>query len=110
MAIRYLNTSRKRLGDYLVDLGFITEEQLESALKEQKEKGGKLGSILINLGYLSEDVLLAILGKQSGVSYVSLEQYGDIAEAIIKTVPENMARDRMLLPIKKEGNILTIAI
>ncbi len=110
MAIRYLNTSRKRLGDYLVDLGFITEEQLNAALKEQKEKGGKLGSILIQLGYLSEDILLAILGKQSGVSYVSLQEYGEIPEEAIKTVPETIAKNQMLIPIKKEGNLLTIAI
>lgn len=110
MAIRYLNTSRKRLGDYLVDLGFITDEQLNAALKEQKEKGGKLGSVLIQLGYLTEDILLAILGKQSGVSYVSLQEYGEISEDAIKTVPETVAKNQMLVPIKKEGNLLTIAI
>ena len=110
MGVRYLNTSRKRLGDYLVELGFITEEQLDAALKEQKEKGGKLGSILIQLGYLSEDVLLAILGKQSGVSYVSLEEYGDIPEEAIRAVPETIAKNQMLVPIKKDGNLLTIAI
>lgn len=110
MAVRYLNTTRKRLGDYLVDLGFITEEQLNAALKEQKDKGGKLGSILIQLGYLSEDILLAILGKQSGVSYVSLQEYGEIPEEAIKTVPETIAKNQMLVPIKKEGNMLTIAI
>lgn len=110
MGVRYLNSTRKRLGDYLVELGFITEEQLESALKEQKDKGGKLGNILIQLGYLSEDVLLAILGKQSGVSYISLQEYGEIPETTIKTVPETIARNQMLLPIKKDGNLLTIAI
>jgi len=110
MGVRYLNTTRKRLGDYLVELGFITEEQLEAALKEQKDKGGKLGSILIQLGFLSEDVLLAILGKQSGVSYVSLEEYGNIPDEAIKTVPDTIARNQMLVPIKKEGNLLTIAI
>src|SRR4051812_46760543 len=110
MGVRYLNSARKRLGDYLVELGFITEEQLETALREQKDKGGKLGSILIQLGFLSEDVLLAILGKQSGVSYVSLQEYGNIPEEAILAVPETIARNQMLVPIKKEGNLLTIAI
>lgn len=110
MAVRYFNTSRKRLGDYLVELGFINEEQLNAALKEQKEKGGKLGAILIQMGFLSEDVLLAILGKQSGVAYISLKEYGEIPEEVLKTVPENIAKSQMLLPIKKEGNVLTIAI
>src|SRR5258706_11747367 len=110
MGVRYLNASRKRLGDYLVELGFITNEQLDSALKEQKEKGGKVGAILIQLGFLSEDVLLDILGKQSGVSYVSLQEYGNISEEAIKTVPDTIAKNQMLVPIKKEGNLLTIAI
>jgi type IV pilus assembly protein PilB len=110
MGVRYLNSSRKRLGDYLVELGFITDQQLDAALKEQKEKGGKLGSILIQLGFLSEDILLAILGKQSGVSYVSLSEYGDIPDEAIKAVPESIAKNQMLVPIKKEGNLLTIAI
>ncbi len=110
MGVRYLNSTRKRLGDYLVELGFITNEQLETALKEQKDKGGKLGTLLIQLGFLSEDVLLAILGKQSGVSYVSLQEYGTIAEEAIRAVPETIAKNQMLVPIKKEGNLLTIAI
>ncbi len=110
MGVRYLNPTRKRLGDYLVELGFITEEQLNVALREQKDKGGKLGSILIQLGILSEDILLAILGKQSGVSYVSLSEYGEIADEAISAVPESIARNQMLVPIKKEGNLLTIAI
>jgi type IV pilus assembly protein PilB len=110
MGVRYLNTSRKRLGDYLVELGFITDEQLDAALKEQKSRGGKLGAILIQLGYLSEDILLAILGKQSGVSYVSLSEYGEISDDAIRAVPETIAKNQMLIPIRKEGNLLTIAI
>lgn len=110
MSVRYLNSAKKRLGDYLVELGFITEAQLDAALKEQKEKGGKLGTILIQLGFLSEDVLLAILGKQSGVSYVSLTEFGEIAPEAIQAVPVAIARNQLLIPIKKEGNLLTIAI
>ncbi len=110
MTVRYLNSAKKRLGDYLVELGFITEAQLDAALKEQKEKGGKLGTLLIQLGFLSEDVLLAILGKQSGVSYVSLTEFGEISPDAIKSVPGTIARNQLLIPIKKEGNLLTIAI
>ncbi|MBV9079710.1 MAG: Flp pilus assembly complex ATPase component TadA [Elusimicrobia bacterium] len=110
MGVRYLNTARKRLGDYLVELGFITQEQLQVALSEQRTKGGKLGTILLQMGFLSEDILLAILGKQSGVSYVSLSEYGAISDDAIKSVPEAIARTQVLVPIKKEGNLLTIAI
>ncbi|MFH0948069.1 MAG: type IV-A pilus assembly ATPase PilB [Elusimicrobiota bacterium] len=101
---------KKKIGDLLVDVGIITAQQLQDALEEQKRKGGKLGMILISLGYISEDVLLAFIGKQCGTSYVSLSEYGEIPEDIIKSVPESVVRHQVLLPIAKEGNVLTIAM
>ncbi|MBI5573589.1 MAG: type IV-A pilus assembly ATPase PilB [Elusimicrobia bacterium] len=101
---------KKKLGDLLVEVGIITPQQLQDAMEEQKRKGGKLGLILMSLGYITEDVLLAFLGKQCGVSYVSLSEYGEIPEDIIKSVPESVVRHQTLLPIAREGNVLTIAM
>jgi len=101
---------KKKLGDLLVEVGIITPEQLEEALEEQKKHGGKLGEILMAFGYITEDVLLAFLGKQCGVSYVSLKEYGDIPEKVVKMVPESMVRTQKLIPIALEKNILTIAM
>src|SRR3989339_726479 len=101
---------KKKLGDLLVDVGIITPQQLEDALEEQKKRGGTLGVILMSLGYITEDVLLAFLGKQCGVSYISLSEYGEITEEIIKAVPESVVRHQTLIPIAKENNILTVAM
>ncbi|MDD5687109.1 MAG: type IV-A pilus assembly ATPase PilB [Elusimicrobia bacterium] len=101
---------KKKLGDLLVDVGIITPQQLQDATEEQKRRGGKLGVILMSLGYITEDVLLAFLGKQCGVSYVSLSEYGQIAEDIVKSVSESVVRHQNLIPIAKENNVLTIAM
>ncbi|OGS45658.1 MAG: type II secretion system protein GspE [Elusimicrobia bacterium RIFOXYD2_FULL_34_15] len=101
---------KKKLGDLLVDVGIITPQQLEDALEEQKKRGGTLGVILMSLGYITEDVLLAFLGKQCGVSYISLSEYGEITEEIIKSVPESVVRHQTLIPIAKENNLLTVAM
>lgn len=94
----------------MVEVGIITPEQLQDALEEQKKRGGTLGMILMSLGYITEDVLLAFLGKQCGVSYISLSEYGEITEEIIKAVPESVVRHQTLIPIAKENNILTVAM
>ncbi|MDO8733992.1 MAG: ATPase, T2SS/T4P/T4SS family, partial [Elusimicrobiota bacterium] len=109
MAVKHM-ALKKKLGDLLVEVGIITPQQLQDAMEEQKRKGGKLGLILMSLGYITEDVLLAFLGKQCGVSYVSLSEYGEITEDIIKSVPESVVRHQTLLPIAREGNVLTIAM
>jgi len=110
MALRVTPVLKKRLGDLLVDLGIISREQLQKALEVQTQTGGKLGRILIQLGFVTEEVLLYFLGKQAGVSYVSLAEYGKIPEEVIKTVPESIVRYQTLIPIAKEGKILTIAM
>ena len=102
--------SKKKLGDLLREVGIISQGQLEKALQEQKAKGIKLGEALIVLGYITEDVLLAFLGKQCGVPYVSLSEYGEIPPEVIGSVPENVVRHQKLIPISKEGNTITIAM
>ncbi|MDO9514112.1 MAG: type IV-A pilus assembly ATPase PilB [Elusimicrobiota bacterium] len=110
MAKEEQKLGKKRLGDLLVDVGIISAEQLQTVLQEQKERGGKLGQILMAMGFITEDVLLAFLGKQCNVSYVSLNEYGDIPESVIQTVPETIVRHQKLIPIALEGGELTIAM
>lgn len=105
-----LKPIKKRLGDILVDVGIITPTQLQSALEIQKRGGGKLGEILSQMGAINEEVMLAFIGKQCGASFISLSEYGEIPEDIIKTIPESIARHQNLIPVSREGNILTVAM
>jgi len=104
------STYRKKLGELLVEYGLISQECLEEALEEQKHTGGKIGEILITKGYVTEDVLLAFLGKEHNAPYVKLSECGKIPDEVIKTLPENVARANILIPIEKNGDVLTVAV
>jgi hypothetical protein len=56
--------SKPRLGDLFVQRGLITREQLEEALEEQRENGGKLGEILVEKGWVSRVDLAGVISKQ----------------------------------------------
>ncbi|MHB9154674.1 MAG: GspE/PulE family protein [Endomicrobiales bacterium] len=105
-----LTSLKKRLGDILVDVGIITPAQLKEALDTQKRTGGKLGTILSQMGVINEEVMLAFLGKQCGVSYVSLAEYGEIPAEVLRSVPETIVRHQNLIPIARDGATLTVAM
>lgn len=67
-----INGVRKkiRLGDVLIQEGKITQEQLDTALKEQKIKGKLLGDTLVDLGYVSQDDMIDVLCRHLNVEYV----------------------------------------
>jgi type IV pilus assembly protein PilB len=110
MVMRSTGSLKKKLGDVLVEVGILTREQLDNALEVQRTRGGKLGDILKELKFCSEDVLLAFLGRQCGVSYVSLSEYGEIPPHVISLVPESMAREHRLIPLRREDESLTVAM
>jgi len=97
------------LGDLLVQEGLITQDQLHKALKVQRERGGRLGRTLIDLGYLDEHHMIKAISKQLGVEYVSLDRY-QIDPRVVKLVPENVARNYVLMPLFLIGDALTVAM
>ncbi|MFZ4773720.1 MAG: GspE/PulE family protein [Terrimicrobiaceae bacterium] len=100
---------RKRLGDALVDAGFITPEQVGIALKKQKEVGKRLGKILVELGMCSEDQVVAILSEQLDIKIIQVEKL-DIPPEVLKLIPETIIRNHILLPIAKSQNVLTVVM
>lgn len=99
----------KQLGELLVERGIINDAQLEKALKLQKEKGGLLGQVLVLLGFVKEEEIAQALTVQYGFPYLPLECY-DINTEAIKTIPENVATQYNLIAIDKIGDLLTIAM
>jgi len=100
----------RKLGEMLVEFGMVTQDQLNEALQIQKQSGGKLGNILTQLGYVTEDLLLAFLGKQAGIQFMSLSEFGEISDETLASVPESIVRRQLLIPITKKGGLLTIAM
>jgi type IV pilus assembly protein PilB len=99
----------QRLGDLLVKERVLTPEQLEQALKVQKESGSKLGAALVKLGFLSEEDVTNFLSRQYGVPAINLA-YFEIDPAVVKIIPYETARRLEILPLSRVGASLTIAM
>ncbi|MDQ0232814.1 type IV pilus assembly protein PilB [Metabacillus malikii] len=99
---------RKRLGDLLVSSELITEEQLQTTLKE-KNNNQKLGDALLQRGYITEQQLIEVLEFQLGIPHVSLYRY-PIDTSLLTLVSKEIAKRNVLIPIKKEENKLFIAM
>ena len=98
-----------RIGDLLVQNEVITEQQLQTALKEQKNTGRKLGRTLIDLGYVEEDSLLNILSRQLDVPFVQLRHY-QFDQNLVKKLPEAMARRFRAIVLAEQGNELLVGM
>jgi type IV pilus assembly protein PilB len=99
----------KQLGELLLERGIINEEQLDKALKVQKERGGLIGQVLTSLGYAKEEEIAQALTVQYGFPYLPLECYEINVEAM-KAIPQNVAEQYNLIAIDKIGELLTIAM
>ncbi|MGI9104151.1 MAG: type IV-A pilus assembly ATPase PilB [Terriglobales bacterium] len=99
----------QRLGDLLVKEKVITTEQLDQALKVQKESGTRLGSILVKLGYLSDEDVTNFLSRQYGVPAINLA-YFEIDPTVVKLIPYETAKRYQILPLSRVGASLTIAM
>jgi len=98
-----------KLGDLLLRSKLITPDQLEAALKSQREEGGKLGEALVRVGAVTENDITETLSQQFGVPSIDLANF-EIDPAVIKVVPGDVARKYGVLPVNKTGATLTIAM
>ena len=101
-----------RIGDLLVEAGAITEDELMEAIAYQKENGGKLGNIIMELGFISQDLLITVLTTQMGIDYIELKAC-KLDEEILKLVPENLINKYKAVPIgfdEHNPNVLRVAM
>ena len=98
-----------RLGEHLLEEGLISRRDLIKALEEQKATGEPLGQILIKKHLIEEMQIYQILAGQLDVEFLDL--FGiKVTPELISLVPEHIAKTYCIMPIKKENNILTIAM
>jgi len=101
--------SKIPLGQLLIDKNLITQEQLDIALKKQKETGELLGATLLSLGFLDEEaVFLPLVAGQSGVDYVNLKDI-QISQEVIHMVPAKVSSQYKVMPVEFKNDLLTIA-
>ncbi len=98
-----------RIGDLLVREGLVRQEQLDQALIEQRSSGARLGYVLVKLGFVLEIEITKMLARQYHVPAVDLSRF-QVDEKIIKLVPPEVALKHTILPLKRDGRNLTVAM
>lgn len=100
---------KKRLGDILVDIGYIKEEDVQEAIKTQKLTGKRLGEIFVESGLITEENLLKILEVQLGIPRIDIENIEIDMNAVGK-IGETLARRYTLIPVGFYNGKLTVAM
>lgn len=98
-----------RIGEILIQKGWINWEQLENALAVQQESGRRMGEILVENGAVSTKRLFKALAIQSGMAFVDLEAVTAQPEAI-RSVPKRLVFEYRLIPLVNKDQTLLIAI
>ena len=99
----------KQLGELLIERKVINQKQLEKAPKLQEDQGGLIGEILVSLEFVKEEDIAHALTAQYGFPYLPLANY-EIDTEVIKIIPENVARQYCIIPVDKISNNLTLAM
>jgi type IV pilus assembly protein PilB len=99
----------KQLGQIMLELGFITSEQLDLALEEHRRSPKSLGRVLIDMGYIKEGDLVRALAEQVGLEFVDLTEYPIDATATA-LLPEALARRYRAMPIGERDGKLLVAM
>ena len=99
----------KRLGEMLIDVGVITEEQLEEALKIQKGSGKRLGTVLVDEHFITETQLIETLRMQLGIDFIDLNK-AKIDPSMVNYVPKAIAKKERVVPVKLVKDTLYLAM
>lgn len=101
---------KKQLGDLLVEAGIITTKTLERALGRQRGSGKRLGQVLEEMGVITGEELIDALSKQFSFRTVKgFAEYSFSAD-LLALVPQDMAVQRLIFPLKLKENMLALAL
>ena len=98
-----------RLGEILVRENLITREQLSQALTEQRSSGNRLGYVLVKMGLVPETEITKVLARQYRMHAVDLSRF-QVDSKLLKLIPAELATRHAILPLKREGRTLTVAM
>ncbi len=100
---------KKLIGQILLKNGALTPDQLDEALAKQEDSNKRIGEILIELGFIKEDDLLIALEEQFGLPYLKALSPEMVDHELIAKVPRNFAQTYQVIPLKRENDVVTIA-
>ena len=100
---------RRRLGEQLLHEGLITEAKLRTALQEQRRLGSTLGEVLVAMGFLKEEDLARVLAESQGVPFVRLEEVTP-DPSLLGDIGAEFARKHGVFPTGREGRVVVVAM
>jgi type IV pilus assembly protein PilB len=104
-------TTKKRLGELLLESGVIDEAMLQSALGHQRRWGGRLGQALLDLKLVGEGVIVEALARKSGIEVARLAELEPYAlEQAMKLVPREFAQRNNIFPMSADTSTVTVAM
>ena len=98
----------KPLGEILVDLGYVTREDVQNALSKQRIGGGRLEDTLVQSGKISPEMLARSLAMQLGYEFV--EENVPVDPFVVTLVPEGTIRRYNVMPLRLEGSAVVLAM
>lgn len=100
---------RKRIGQLLKEMELVTEGQIQEALSIQRERGGAIGKIMVDLGFVTEEEVLFALGAQAGMEVVNLDEM-NVPDGVLSLVDVQKCNVYRICPISFENKVLTVAM
>jgi len=98
-----------RLGDILVETNVISETQLQLGVDHHRRTGLRLGDALLQLGFVNEEMLKLALCTQLDVAFIDLDRFS-IDRGLASIVPKNFAQQHRVLPVARVDGVLTVAL
>ncbi|MFM7039346.1 MAG: GspE/PulE family protein [Planctomycetaceae bacterium] len=102
--------AQRKLGQILIDLGYINDDQLWDILEEQKQSPGQpIGQVAVRMGIVNQRQVTEALAEQWGMPLVNLDET-TIQPNVLEIVPQTMAEMYKIMPVSMKNNVLTVAM
>jgi len=99
-----------RIGDILVEMGYIGRDQLETAVVESKKTKALLGDVLLRLDWVTQEQLNMALAVQSGAQRLDTAQAElEIDEELIREIPESFINSHGVFPFARDNGTIKVA-
>ncbi|MBU1083574.1 MAG: GspE/PulE family protein [Candidatus Omnitrophota bacterium] len=99
-----------KIGKILLDMGAITEDQVNQASSVSRKTGKLFGQVLIDEEYITEEQLLTALGTQMNIPYYPSLRDIKVPESVIRSVPVKIVWHYKFMPISLDDGVLTVAL
>jgi len=100
--------TKRKLGEILVDEGFVTQDQVQEALAERGDRHVPIGALLVERELVTERDIARAMVAQFSLPYMSVSSY-DIDPGLLSLVPLAMMRRHEFVPVDRFGDTLVIA-